>query len=346
MDTSKQRTIKALVCTKIGDPNKSSDLLLVKQVPAPILPPNCVRIKILAAALNFADVLTINGTYQEKKTPPFVGGAECSGRITEVGIDVRDNLKVGDTVCAVTNGGSFAEETIAQAISVVKLPASCDVEAAAGLPVAFGTAWMALKDRSGVKSGDTVLVIGAAGGVGLAAVQLAKILGAATVIAVARGELKMAALKSSGADVCIDLSRHTIEELPSIIKKAAPKGVDVVFDPVGGPFFTAGFKSLKWGGHIVIIGFASGKVPPIPANIALVKNITIHGLYWGGNKEKNPALYRKSLEEVASLYANGDIFVHVSHRYSLEQGKEAFSVLMNRGAIGKMLLVPGTRSML
>jgi NADPH2:quinone reductase len=347
MSTSEKRTIKALVCDKLGDPSssKSFDVLKVKQIPAPHLPPNCVRIKILASALNFADSLQIQGKYQEVAKPPFVPGAEVSGVISEIGLDVR-NLKVGDTVCAVTAGGAFAEETVAQAISVVKIPASSDVENAAGLPVAFGTAWMALRDRANVQPGQIVVILGAAGGVGLAAVQISKILGA-TVIAVARGESKMFALKFAGADICIDLSRHTIEELPILIKKAAPKeGVDVVFDPVGGPFFTAGFKSLKWGGQIIIVGFASGKIPAIPANIALVKNITIHGLYWGANKEKDPALYRRSLEEVAKLYAGGDIFVHVSHKYSLEQGKEAFSVLMNRGAIGKLLLVPGTRSML
>jgi NADPH:quinone reductase len=348
MNSSEHRTIKALVCEKLGDPSstKSFDVLKVKQIPAPHLPPNCVRIRVLASALNFADALQIQGQYQEKKTPPFVPGAEISGVISEVGGDVRNSFKIGDTVCAVTPGGAFASETVAQAISVVKIPASCDVENAAGLPVAFGTAWMALNDRANVQPGQTVLVLGAAGGVGLAAVQLSKILGA-HVIAVARGESKMSALKSAGADISIDLSRHSIEELPNIIKKAAPKeGVDVVFDPVGGPFFTAGFKSLKWGGQMIVVGFASGKVPPIPANIALVKNITIHGLYWGAHKEKDPVLYRKSLEEVAKLYAGGDIFVHVSHKYSLEQGKEAFSVLMNRGAIGKLLLVPGVRSML
>lgn len=347
MTSLEQRTIKALVCDKIGDPSstRSFDVLKVKQIPAPHLPPNCVRIKVLASALNFADALQIRGLYQERKEPPFVPGAECSGVISEVGCDVR-TLKIGDTVCAVTNGGAFAEETIAQAISVVKIPASCDVENAAGLPVAFGTAWTALKDRANVQPGQTVLVLGAAGGVGLAAVQLSKILGA-NVIAVARGESKMSALKSAGADISIDLSRHSIEELPSLIKKAAPLGgVDVVFDPVGGASFTAGFKVLTWGGQMIIVGFASGKIPPIPANIALVKNITIHGLYWGAHRVKDPVLYRKSLEKVAKLYAGGDIFVNVSHKYSLEQGKEAFSVLMNRGAIGKLLIVPSPRSML
>ena len=342
-----ERTIKALVCEKLGDPSSKSgfDILKVKHVPAPHLPPNCVRVRVLASALNFADALQIAGKYQEVAKPPFIPGAEVSGVISEVGRDVR-GLKVGDTVCAVTQGGAFAEETVAQAISVVKIPASSDVENAAGLPVAFGTAWMALKDRANVQPGQTVLVLGAAGGVGLAAVQLCKILGA-HVIAVARGESKMSALKSAGADVSIDFSRHNIEDLPSLIKKYAPKqGVDVVFDPVGGAFFQAGFKCLKWGGQIIIVGFASGKVPPIPANIALVKNITIHGLYWGAHKEKDPAAYRRSLEEVAKLYASGDIFVHVSHKYSLEQGKEAFSVLMNRGAIGKLLLVPSPRSVL
>lgn len=341
MSESKGRTIKALVVEKLGNPVDGQDVIQVKSRPAPELTPGSVRIRVLAAALNFADALQIEGKYQEKAKLPFTPGAECSGVIIEVGSDVR-GLKVGDHVCAVTQGGAFAEETVAPAICVVKLPASCDVEASAGLPVAFGTAWMALRDRANVQPGQTVLVLGAAGGVGLAAVQLSKVLGA-RVIALARGSAKMAALKSAGADACIDQSSHSVEELSSLIKKASGgKGVDVIFDPVGGPSFTAAFKNLKWGGQVLLVGFASGKMPSIPPNIALVKNLTIHGIYWGAHMKHDPGAFRQSLESVVDLYSGGDgaIYVNVSHKFSLEQAQEAFKVLLNRGAIGKVLLCP------
>ena len=345
-----KKTIKALVCEKLGNPASADcEILGIKHLPPPILPPNCVRIKVIAAALNFADALQIQGTYQEKPKLPFTPGSEASGIVTEVGGDVRGSgaLKVGDTVCAVTQGGAFAEEVVAPAVACVKLPASCDVEAAAGLPVAFGTAYMAL-ERARLQPNQTILILGAAGGVGLAAVQLSKIFGA-TVVAVARGPSKMSALRDAGADICLDLSTpgFSVDQLPQWIKKNVPGGgVDVLFDPVGGPLSNAAFKALKWGGHMLLVGFASGKPPHIPANIALVKNISVHGIYWGAHMQRDPAAFRTSLEAVAGLYSNGDIFVHVSHRYSLEQAKEAFSVLTKREIIGKLLLLPSARSML
>jgi sacsin len=275
---------------------------------------------------------------------PFVPGNECSGVVIEVGRDVL-SLKIGDRVCAVVQNGAFAEEVVAQALATVKLPASCDVEAAAGLPVAFGTAWMALKDRANVQPGQTVLILGAAGGVGFAAVQLSKALGA-VVVAVAQGSAKMEALRAAGADECIDMQGRKPEDLRMLIKRAVPHGVDVLFDPVGGALFSEAFKTIKWGGHIVVVGFASGKVPSLPGNLLLVKNLTVSGLYWGKTLTMNPAAFRRSLEEIARLYANSDIAVHVSHTYSLEQAAEAFGVLMNRRVIGKLLLCPTPRSML
>ena len=302
---------------------------------APPLPPADV----------FSSSTHTQGTYQERPKLPFVPGSECSGVIIEVGRDVR-GLQPGDAVAALTpGGGAFAAEAIAPAIGVVRLPPGCDLEAAAGLPVTFGTAWMGLNDRARVQPGQVVLVLGAAGGVGLAAVQLAKALGA-RVIAVARGQSKIDALKSAGADVCIDLAQHKADEVRRLVRSAAPLGVDVLFDPVGGVLATEAFKTMRWGGHIIIVGFASGKPPALPANIALVKNLTIHGLYWGAHMQHDPKAFRASLDAVARLFAAGDIAVNVSHRYSLEQAPEAFSVLLKRGVIGKMVLLPAPRSML
>lgn len=339
------RTVKALLCEKLGNPSAPDlSVLKVTQVPAPRLTANSVRIRVIAAGVNFADALQVQGQYQEKPALPFVPGNECSGVVVEVGRDVL-SLKIGDRVCAVVQNGAFAEEVVAPALSTVKLPASCDVEAAAGLPVAFGTAWMALRDRATVQPGQTVLILGAAGGVGLAAVQLSKALGA-VVVAVAQGSDKMDALRAAGADECIDMQGRKSEELKALIKRAVPHGVDVLFDPVGGPMFSEAFKTMKWGGHVVLVGFASGKVPSLPGNILLVKNLTVSGIYWGKTMTMNPAAFRRSLEEVARLYASNDIAVHVSHTYSLEQAAEAFGVLMNRRVIGKLLLCPTPRSML
>lgn len=189
-----------------------------------------------------------------------------------------------------------------------------------------------------------VQVLGAAGGVGLAAVQLARVMGA-TVVAVARGPAKMEALRAAGADHAIDLAGRRPEALRALVAAAAPGGVDVVFDPVGGALFGEALRCARWGAHLLVIGFAAG-VPPVPANLALVKNLTVHGVYWGAHMRHAPAAFRASLEAVVALFASGDVAVHVSHRYSLEQAREAFSVLLNRGAVGKLLLLPGPRSQL
>lgn len=284
------------------------------------------------------------GLYQEKPKLPFIPGSECSGVISEVGRDVR-GLRPGDSVCAVTQSGAFAEEVTAPAMCTIRLPSSCDTESAAGLPVAFGTAWMALHDRARVQRGQSVLVLGAAGGVGLAAVQLSKVLGA-RVIAIARGASKVEALKAAGADVTIDMQRHKPEDLKGLVKAAEPQGVHVLFDPVGGTLAAESLKCMRWGGHVVIIGFASGKIPVIPANLCLVKNLTVDGVYWGSNMVHRPKQFRESLDAIGKLFADGDITVNVSHRYSLEQASEAFSVLLNRGVVGKILLLPAPRSML
>ncbi|EFN51151.1 hypothetical protein CHLNCDRAFT_59824 [Chlorella variabilis] len=349
MSEEEGRTYKALLCERLGDPQEQlgrpHSALRVARLPAPPLThPNSVRIRVAAAALNFADALQLQGQYQEKPKLPFVPGSECSGTVVEVGRDVR-TLKVGDKVCAVTQGGAFGEEAVARENLVVKLPPNCDVEAAAGLPVAYGTAYLALRDRADLRPGQTILVLGAAGGVGLAAVQLAKCMGA-RVIAVARGFNKMQALREAGVDEVIDMQHHKPEQLKGLLRHSAPQGVDVVFDPVGGALLSESLKCVRWGARILIIGFASGSIPKLPANILLVKNLAVHGIYWGSYQQHNPRVFRKSLEEVARLFGSGEVAVSVSHRFSLEQAPEAFSIMLNRQVIGKILLLPQPRSML
>ncbi|KAK9820930.1 hypothetical protein WJX74_009349 [Apatococcus lobatus] len=364
--------MRALVCEQLGNPldPKTSGLKVSPDTEAPKLTPKAVRIKVSAASLNFADALQVQGLYQEKPKLPFIPGSEVSGVVLEVGSSVK-SLKSGTKVCAVTSGGALAEEVVVAAAAVFPLPDSADVGSAAGLPVAFGTAHLALKHRACLQSGQTLLVLGAAGGVGVAAVQIARVMGA-RVIAVARGAEKASFLRCLGADIVLDSSaqqeqppaastssrdaqpgpppgKSKANREPSLvpaIRKAAPKGVDVVLDCVGGSQFKDAMKCVKWGAHIMPIGFASGSIPIIPANIALVKNLTIHGVYWGSHLQHNPQLLRDSLQELVQWLADGRLQIHVSHRYSLEQATEGFRALLTRKAMGKVLIEPAAQSKL
>eukprot|EP00891_Asterochloris_glomerata_P006485 jgi/Astpho2/6485/e_gw1.00096.22.1_t len=344
--------MRALVVRKLGNPVPSSTEKVPYQVvedhpTQQVLPANAVRIKVAAAGLNFADALQVQGLYQVKPPLPFIPGAEVSGEVLEAGRDVR-TLSVGEQVCAVTQNGGFASEIVVRESAVVKLPPHSDVAAAAGLPVAFGTAHLALKERANLKAGQTVLILGAGGGVGIAAVQIAKILGA-KVIAVARGAKKAEVLYQLGADVVIDTSGPGIVERSST-EYNAPKGlsnllvsaagVDVVFDTVGGTAFAESLKVVKWGAHILIIGFASGSIPKIAANIALVKNLTVHGIFWGSHQMYEPRIFRRTLEESVQWLGQGKLQVPVSHRFPLEQASQAFSALLTRESVGKVLLLP------
>lgn len=280
---------------------------------------------------------------QEKPKLPFIPGNEASGIVVEVGMDVR-TVEIGDPVVLVSSGGAFAEQVIIDEASVFKLPKTVDLDQVAGLPVAYGTAYMALKERSNIQPGQKILILGAGGGVGLASVQLAKAFGA-TVLAAARvqNDNKLQVLKDAGADFVIDTSSKSVR---TEVKKLFPNGIDLILDPVGGEVFNDSLSCVAWGGQILIIGFASGNIPKIPANILLVKNITVHGIYWGAHLKSAPYIWRRSLEEPLRLLALGQISVNVSHVYALEQWKEAFTVLKKRAVVGKLLFVPEPRSML
>lgn len=347
MGTEEKRQ-KSLVCTHIGDPSSNLDVVYTPSSQRRTCPPTSVRIKVCAASINFADMLQIAGLYQEKKTCPFVPGSEASGWILELGKDVPSSsgLSIGDAVCALTSHGAFQEEAFALSSGVVKIPATSDVTSAAGLPVAFGTAYMGLSD-SGIGPHKTVLILGASGGVGSAAVQLSHVMGA-TVICITRGRDKVEFLKNVlGVDICIDSQGLSMQEIQKEVKTYAPNGVDIVFDPVGGALGLLAFKSLTtFGGHVVIVGFASGTIQEYKANIALVKNITLHGLYWGAHMVRDQASFRRSLDAVAQYFAQGDIFVPVCRVYSFEEAREAFKMLQKRSVQGKLLLVPTIPSML
>lgn len=321
--------MKAVVCRAFGPPESLS----LEEMPAPALGAGQVRIAIKAAAINFADTLMIQGKYQEKPPFPFVAGFECAGLVTEVAEGVR-HLRPGMRVIALSQQGAFCTETVADAAGVIPLPEEMGFAEGAAFPVAYGTSHIGLVDRGQLKAGETLLVLGAAGGVGLTAVEIGKALGA-RVIAAASSPEKLAIARAHGADETID---YAAEDLRARVKELAPKGVDVVYDPVGGDAFDAALRCMAWDGRIVVVGFASGRIPTVPANLLLVKQIAVTGLYWGAHMRNNPQRLASSLMELLGLYREGKLKPHVSHALPLEDHARAFRLLMERQATGKVVL--------
>ncbi|KAF5795108.1 putative NADPH:quinone reductase [Helianthus annuus] len=336
--------MEALVCRKLGDPttppdsSESTALTISKSHPIPTLTsPTSIRVRIKSTSLNYANYLQIQGKYQEKFPLPFVPGSDYSGVVESVGPNVT-KFKVGDRVCSLANTGTFAQYIVADEKDLYGVPDGCDLVAAAALPVAYGTTHVALVHRANLKPGQVLLVLGAAGGVGLAAVQIGKICGA-TVVTVARGTEKVEFLKSMGVDYVVDVSKEgVIESVRAFLKTKKLKGVDVLYDPVGGKLTKESMKLLNWGAQILVIGFASGEVPLIPVNIALVKNWTIHGLYWGSYKWNNPSILEDSLKELLSWLARGLITINISRSYKLQQANLAFLDIRDRKIIGKLMI--------
>lgn len=322
--------MRAVLCKEWGGPEK----LLVEDVPAPSLRPNSVRIDVHAAGVNFADLLLVAGQYQEKPAFPFIPGAEAAGLIKEVGPGVS-GLKAGDRVMALTGLGAFAQEALVDAPRVLPIPDKMDFITAAAFPVAYGTSHGALDWRARLQPGEWLLVTGAAGGVGLTAVEIGKAMGA-RVIACARGAEKLAIAQQHGADHIVDYEREDIRKRVKEITDG--HCVDVVYDPVGGDVFDSCLRSIAWGGRIIIIGFAAGRVPQIPANIVLVKNIDVIGFYWGSYQAHNPELLRGSFKQLFRWFEEGKLQPHVSHQLSLDQASQALNLLQQRRSTGKVVL--------
>uniref|UniRef100_A0ACD5V7C6 Uncharacterized protein n=1 Tax=Avena sativa TaxID=4498 RepID=A0ACD5V7C6_AVESA len=337
--------MEALVVRRLGDPTlppcaeDSPFEAFSRDHPLPELSsPTSVRVRVAATSINFATFLQVQGKYQERPPLPFVLGSDYAGVVDAVGPGVR-KFRLGDRVCSFASIGSFAEFLVTEEKGLFAVPDGCDLVAAGALPVAFGTSHLALVQRAQLKSGQVLLVLGAAGGVGVASVQIGKVIGA-TVIAVARGTGKFHYLKSIGADHVIDSSQeNVIESAKSFLKARGLKGVDVLYDSVGGKLAQDSLKLLNWGAHILIIGFASGDVPVIRANIALVKNWTIHGMYWSSYLTHRPSLLTDSLNEILSWLSKGLITVQISHTYRLPEAHLAFAALRDRKVIGKVMLV-------
>ncbi len=290
-----------------------------------------ILVKIEACGLNFADLLMIKGTYQETPQLPFVLGMEVAGTVADVGDGVEE-LAVGDRIAVFGGQGGLAEYGVFDAARAVKLPTEMDYVNAAAFQVAYGTSHLALDHRARMQPGETLLVLGAAGGVGLTAVEIGKVMGA-KVVACARGAEKLETAKAAGADHLIDASTQDIRT-----EMKALGGADVVYDPVGGDQFIAAFRACNPEARVLPIGFASGDVPQIKANHLLVKNITVMGLYWGGYLAFNPKALTDSLSTLMQWFCEGKITPHVSHVLPLEQAAEGLELLATRKSTGKVVI--------
>lgn len=317
--------MKALQVLAFGEP------IAVKDIDMPIPTTGQVRVKIHACGLNFADLLMQKGTYQDTPAPPFTLGMEVAGIVDAVGPNT-EGPAIGSRVAVFGGQGGLAEYGCFDAARCVNIPANMSFTDAAALQIAYGTSHVALDYKAKLKPNETLLVLGAAGGVGLTAVELGKLMGA-RVIAVARGADKLAVAKAAGADHVIDA---TTADLRAELK--ALGGVDVVYDPVGGDQFKSAFRACNPEARIIVIGFASGDIPQIAANHLLVKNITVHGFYWGGFLGFKPEVITDSLGQLLNWYAQGKLHPHVSNAFHFEHANEGMQLLRDRKSTGKVVI--------
>jgi len=322
--------MKAILCSVHGLP----ETLLLEEIPMPSPNEREILIDVYYCGANFPDALIIQNKYQFKPPLPFSPGGEVAGIIKAVGSKVK-HFKEGDRVLALSIWGGFAESVIVDASRVFPIPASMNFITAATTLYTFGTSYHALKDRAQLKEGETVLVLGAAGGVGIAAVELAKIMGA-KVIAAASSDEKLALCKSKGADYCIN---YSTQDLKSTIKEiTGDKGVDVVYDPVGGSYAEPALRSMAWGGRYLVVGFASGVIPQLPSNLALLKGCSIAGVFWGSFAEREPKKSLQNFAELLSFLGNSKIDQPIHKIYSLAESPNAIRDLMERKVLGKAVI--------
>lgn len=324
--------MKAVLCKSYGPPNT----LQVEHISDLQPGRGQVVIQVAACAVNYPDLLIIENKYQYKPKLPFSPGAEISGRIIAIGEGV-ESMQPGDRVAAMTGWGGYAEQACVDADTVIPLPPDVDLETAAILFLTYGTSWYALKHRANVRPGETVLVLGAGGGTGLAAVELAHLAGA-TVIAAASSQDKLNSCKARGAHHVIDYSKGEFREQIKEITQG--KGVDVVYDPVGGAHTDPALRSMAWGGRYLVIGFASGDIPRPPMNLPLLKGCSIVGVFFGAFHEKQPDEYRAMMKDLALWMAQGRIRPVISGRYPLERASAALQRMAARDVVGKLLIVP------
>jgi NADPH2:quinone reductase len=323
--------MRAVLCETWGGP----ETLVLKTLPDPVPQAGELRVQILAAGVNFPDVLIIQKKYQVQPELPFIPGAEISGRVLALGEGVR-HFAVGDRIVALCQTGGFAEQIAIDARKCMKIPDALSDNVAAGFLLAYGTSWHAVRDRAALQPGETMLVLGAAGGVGLAAVEIGKAIGA-KVVAAASTDAKCALAREHGAD---DVINYTTEDLRAGIKRTCGAGPDVIYDPVGGKYSEPAFRSIGWRGRHLVVGFADGTIAAIPLNLTLLKGAALLGVFWGDFVRREPAHWMEGVAEMLGWMKQGALKPLISKTYALDEAGQALADMAARKVTGKIVLTP------
>ena len=310
------------------------DALQWQDLPTPQPGEGEVRLAIRAASLNFPDLLIVQNKYQFKPPLPFAPGSELSGIVSAIGPDVT-HLKVGQRVLASSGHGAFAEKVLVNAARVIPIPDNVPYDTAAAFMLTYGTSYHAIKDRAAIRPGETMLVLGAAGGVGLSAVEIGKAFGA-KVIAAASSDEKLAVCREHGADMTINYHSEDLRERLKVL--TGGKGPDVIYDPVGGHYAEPAFRSIAWRGRYLVIGFANGEIPKLPLNLALLKGASIVGVFWGDFCAREPKHFMADVADMFALFGQGKLRPHISGHYKLADGRQALNDMMNRKVMGKVVV--------
>ncbi|WPC05389.1 NADPH:quinone oxidoreductase family protein [Pseudomonas benzenivorans] len=322
--------MKAVLCKAFGP----AETLVLEDAPDPEPKKNEVLLEIHAAGVNFPDTLIIEGKYQFKPPFPFSPGGEAAGVVKAVGEKVG-HLKVGDRVMALTGWGSFAEQVAVPGYNVMPVPPSMDFVSAAAFGMTYGTSMHALKQRGKLQPGETLLVLGASGGVGLAAVEIGKAMGARVIAAASNAE-KLEVARAAGADELIDYSEQSLKD--EVKRLTGGQGADVIYDPVGGDLFDAAIRSIAWNGRLLVVGFASGRIPELPVNLALLKGAAVVGVFWGAFAQRQPQDNATNFRQLFAWHAEGKLKPLVSQTFALEQAGAAIDCLGRRQAVGKLVV--------
>ena len=322
--------MKAVVCEAWGPPEK----LIIKDVESPKVNNFAVKVEVWAAGVNFPDVLIIQGKYQYKPEFPFIPGSEIAGKIIQIGSNVT-KFKIGDRVMAVTGHGAFAEEIVIAENKLTMIPNGIDYVTAASMSLTYGTSSFALIQRAKLLEDETVLIHGAAGGVGITAIEISKAMGA-KVIATAGNKDKLNIAEKHGADYLIDYSKNKFKDQVKEITQG--KGADVIYDPVGGDVFDQSLRCIAWNGRLLIIGFASGRIASAPTNLPLLKNCSIVGVFWGAWRDRNPTGHSKNMDQVFQWWKEKKINPRVSLTFTMENTKDALYALILRKVTGKAVI--------
>ncbi|MEM7610089.1 MAG: NADPH:quinone oxidoreductase family protein [Pseudomonadota bacterium] len=322
--------MKAALVKTHGTP----DSIVIEEIPSPSPKKGEVRLRLRACGVNFPDVLMVAGKYQVQPEMPFSPGAEMAGEIIELGEGVSD-LAIGDRMLCMVGYGGMAEEICVPAKALVPIPDGMDFSTAAAVMLTYGTSYHALKQRAQIKPGETLLVLGAAGGVGLAAVELGHLLGA-KVIAAASSDEKLALAREYGADETINYSEVKLKDAVKAL--TGGKGADVIYDPVGGELFDDCLRSLAWCGRLLVIGFASGTIPKAPANLPLLKGSSIVGVFWGAFTQHQPKEHEINMQELVAWFIGGQLKPHIGTVFGLDDAAAAMNVLASRQAMGKVVI--------